>query len=118
MSVSRSSPSVLARLSVAGAFLAAGLVVVLGTVGVVDLPGDPVELAAPLFAAGCAGVASLHLRAGRRARALAAAACAVGAFLAFAGETALSLVGVGLLAIGGGGLLVGSVRDRRSARGP
>lgn len=116
--MSSSGPSIVARVSVGVAFLAAGLVAVLGTAGVLDLPGNPVELAAPLFAAGCAGAASLYLRAGKRKRALAATACAVGAFLAFAGKTALSLVGVVLLLFGGGVLLASGVRDRRPRRSP
>lgn len=116
MAVSRSEPSVVARLSVVAAFLAAGLIAVLGAAGVLDLPGNPVEIAAPLFAAGCAGAASLYLRAGKRGRALAAVACAVGAFLAFAGEPVLSLAGVGLFLLGGGALLAGGLWNRRPRR--
>jgi len=116
--VSRPGPSLVGRLSVSAAFLAAGLVAALGTAGVIDSPGDPLELAAPLFAAGCAGAASLSLRAGKRRRAIAATACAVGVFLAFAGDPLLSLLGTSLLLLGGGALLVSGLRDRRSRRSP
>lgn len=118
VAVSSSGPSAVARLSVGAAFLAAGLVAVLGVAGVLDLPGDPVELAAPLFAAGCAGAASLYLHAGERRQALAAAACAVGVFLAFAGDPVLSVAGIALFLLGGGTLLVGGLWDRRSPQRP